>query len=83
MSRPFMGLNLLEIKLELLLFSPDRSKAEEELLFDSEASLFEQSCILWQSTAVFLQVCLCLPEHWQSFQMHPAYHSFSCCGAQQ
>lgn len=74
MARLSVGLNLLKIKFELLLFSPDRSKAEEELLFDSETSLFEQSCILWQSTALFLQVCLWLLEHWHSFQMHPAYH---------
>lgn len=72
MAKPSVGLNLLKIKAESLVFSPDRSNAEEELLFDSEASLFEQSCILWQSTVFFLQVCLWLLEHWHRLSNAPS-----------
>lgn len=71
MARPSVGLNLLKSKAELLLFSPDRSKPGEVLLFDSEASLFEQSCILWHSTAPFFCRCAsgCLTTG-TGFQMH-------------
>lgn len=53
-------------------------------LFDSETSLFEQSCVLLRSIALFCvcTICLLLLDRWRGLSPAP-YSTFSSYGAKQ